>query len=86
MTLTLELPADLEARLEAEAARSGVPLEQYALGLLGGNRERGPLPSNGAELVDFWRREGVIGSRPDIADSLLHARAIRRQAERRCKD
>lgn len=38
---------------------------------------------SGAELVAYWRREGVIGSRPDIADSQAHARAARARAERR---
>jgi hypothetical protein len=34
MTLTLELPPELEARLKAEAARLGLPPAQYALHLL----------------------------------------------------
>lgn len=34
MTLTLELPEDLEARLTAEAARLGLPVNDYALQLL----------------------------------------------------
>jgi hypothetical protein len=38
---------------------------------------------SGAELVDWWRREGVIGSRRDISDSSGHARQIRQKAERR---
>ncbi len=37
----------------------------------------------GAILVEKWRKSGFIGSRPDIDDSLEHARAIRRKAERR---
>lgn len=38
---------------------------------------------NGTDLVAYWEREGVIGSRPDITDSLEYARALRRKAERR---
>lgn len=34
MTLTLELPADLEARLSTEAAEAGMPLTAYTLHLL----------------------------------------------------
>jgi hypothetical protein len=34
MTLTLELPQDLERRLNDEASRLGLPLEKYALRLL----------------------------------------------------
>lgn len=83
MTLTLDLPKDLEHRLTAEAMRLGLPVEQYALRLLGDVPSTGQHPANGAELVAFWRREEVIGSRPDIEDSQAHARRIRHRAERR---
>ncbi len=85
MTLTLQLPEELERKLSAEAARLGLPLEKYALRRLG---EESPVRSrleNGAALVAYWRREGVIGSRPDIEDSQAHAREIRRSAERRTR-
>lgn len=85
MTLTLELSLDLERRLTTEAARLGLPLEQYALRLLGDIPEGRGLPSTGADLVAYWNREGVIGSRPDIRDSQAHARALRHRAERRLK-
>ena len=83
MTLTLDLPKDLEHRLTAEATRLGLPIEQYALRLLGDVPKADRQPANGAELVAFWRREGLIGSRPDIEDSQAHARRIRHRAERR---
>jgi hypothetical protein len=83
MTITLDLPKRLERKLSTEAARLGIPVEQYALRLLGGQRTGKPRPSTGAELVEYWRREGLIGSRPDIADSSSHARRIRHRAERR---
>jgi predicted DNA-binding antitoxin AbrB/MazE fold protein len=41
------------------------------------------MPTNGAELVAYWKKKGVIGTRPDITDSVAHARALRRQAETR---
>ena len=85
MTLTLELSRDLERRLTTEAARLGLPVEQYALRLLGDTAPRAGRPTTGAELVAFWQREGVIGSRPDIPDSQAHARALRRGAERRLR-
>lgn len=85
MTLTLEIPNDLEHRLSTEATRLGLPLEQYALRLLGDVPTAVDMPTNGAELVAFWRREGVIGSRTDIENSQAHARKIRRQAERRTR-
>jgi hypothetical protein len=85
LTLTLELPPDLKRRLSAEATRLGLPLETYALRLLGDQPEPSDRPTNGAELVAYWRREGVIGSRPDIEDSQAFARKVRRQAERRLR-
>lgn len=85
MTITLDLPEKLERELAAEAARLGLPVEQYALRLLskqGGAAER---PRTGAELVEYWRREGLIGYRSDIRDSTSHARRLRRAAERRLR-
>ncbi len=40
-------------------------------------------PRNGEELVAYWKKEGLIGTRPDISASQKHTRRIRRQAERR---
>jgi hypothetical protein len=85
MTLTIELPHEVEIALAEEARREGVSLERYALSLLSG-RKSVPLPRNGAELVAFWQREGVLGSRPEILDSEAHARALRERAERRSSD
>lgn len=107
MTLSLELPPDLEARLNAEAARRGVSPAECALEVLDGTMpeadpavedeiraaldvvltgtwpEGEPRPTNGAELVAYWERHGLIGTRPDIEDSLEYAREMRRKAERR---
>lgn len=83
MTITLDLPKDLERELAAEAARLGVPVEQYALRLLSRQRRAADQLWTGAELVEYWRREGLIGYRPDIHDSASHARRLRRAAERR---
>ena len=83
MTLTLEISRDLEHRLTAQAVRLGLPLDQYALRILGEHPKAEARPATGTELVAFWRREGVIGSRPDIEDSQAHARRIRHRAERR---
>lgn len=56
MTLTLNLPPDLEQRLQQEAKRHGLPPDQYTLQLLEKN-----LPSNDEErrkelivLVQSW--------------------------------
>jgi len=83
MTLTLDLPQELESELATEAARLGLPISEYARRLLSSGRTPGASPKTGAELVAYWQREGVVGSRPEIADSQEHARAIRRQAEER---
>ncbi|HZF10359.1 MAG TPA: hypothetical protein VFE33_16335 [Thermoanaerobaculia bacterium] len=81
MTLTLDLPKELENELTAEAARLGLPVSEYARRLLSSGRTPGASPKTGAELVAYWQREGVAGSRPEISDSQELARAIRRQAE-----
>jgi hypothetical protein len=41
-----------------------------------------PAPRTGAVLLAYWQGEGVVATRPDIADSAAHARALREQAER----
>jgi hypothetical protein len=84
MSLLLKLPAKLEARLSEEAAENGLPLEAYVLRLL--DRGEGQsLARTGKELVDYWRKEGLIGSRPDITDSSAHARMLREKAQRRSR-
>jgi putative addiction module component (TIGR02574 family) len=42
-----------------------------------------PMPSTGAEVVAYWEREGLLGTRPDITDPSGHARALREKAEKR---
>lgn len=89
MTLMLEVSGDLERNLEFEAAELGIPVEEYAMRLLGGNRFELPpekMPRNGAELVAYWERAGVIGSRPDITDPEAYVREMRAAADRRSRD
>ena len=87
MTLTIELPQELERELTTEAERLGLPLSEYALHVLTTRRARAGenTPRSGAELVAFWRSEGVIGARPEIPDAQAHARRIRQAAERRLR-
>jgi len=80
MTLMLELPAELEARLQAEATRCGMQLEEYALQILQSGVQEQTV---GAQIVAEWQRAGVIGSRPDITDSQAHARMLRERAQTR---
>jgi hypothetical protein len=80
MTLTLDLPPELETRLQNEAERRGVQVEEFALQILqSGVREQ----TIGAQIVAEWERAGVIGSRPDITDSQAHARMLRERAQKR---
>jgi hypothetical protein len=85
MSLVLDLPPELESELVAEAARLRLPLAEYALRLLAGGRIHQPKPSNGAELLAYGRDEGLVGTRPDIADPIEYARILRQQAEKRTR-
>jgi hypothetical protein len=86
MSITLDLPQELESELATEATTLGVSLAEYVLRLLSTRSLVGPMPTSGAELVAYWRREGVIGTRPEITDSQAHARQIRHKAERRIRE
>ncbi len=83
MGITLELPDELEAALSDEADRLNLPLSEYILRLLATTRPQQTMPSTGAELVAYWQREGLIGTRPAGADSPEYARELRHRAERR---
>ena len=84
MSLVLELPPELESELIAQAADCGLPLSEYALRLLAGQSSR-PAVRNGAELLDYWQAEGLVGTRPEIVDAPSHARALREQAQKRVR-
>lgn len=84
MSLVLELPPELESELKAQAADAGLPLSEYALRLLAGQSSR-PALRSGAELLDYWRAEGLVGTRPEILDATAHARALREQAQLRAR-
>ncbi len=86
MTLILELPPRVEEQLTAEAASKGLSVAKYAERLLCAKVTAEHKPKTGAELVAYWKRIGVIGSRPDIKDSSRHARKLRRRAETRTRD
>lgn len=83
MPQTVELPDDLADALADEAARLGLSLPDYAVRLLTSARPGAAPVRSGAELVAFWRAEGLVGSRPEVADSQAHARQLREQAQRR---
>ncbi len=83
MALHLNLSKEAEAGLRAQAAALGMNLEEYAAKLLERSSTPPPKKMTSAEMVAFWKKSGVIGSRPDIKDSVAHARKLRRKAERR---
>jgi hypothetical protein len=83
MTLTLDLPKELVKELSVEADRLGLSLSEYALRILTAVRSQEAPPKTGADLVAYWQAEGLIGTRPEIADSQAYAREIRRAAEKR---
>lgn len=83
MTLTIDIPEELETELLDEARRLGLSLPEYTLTLLRMRQTNRDLPRTGADLVSYWQREGLIGTRPEITDSQTHARQIRQQVERR---
>lgn len=82
MRLELEIPDELQTRLAAEAVEAGTRLENYVLKLLM-QTSFPKKPQSGAELVEFWEEEGLIGTRPDIPDSQKHARLLREKAQQR---
>lgn len=85
MSITLDLPQELESELSAEAAQLGISLPEYVLRVLSTGFVIGKKPQTGAELVQYWQDEELTGTRPDIADSQAHARQIRQRAERRTR-
>jgi hypothetical protein len=89
MTLTLDLPPELEARLNSEAARRGLSPAECALEVLDVAMPDPSSPATPAEAVAEWEREGVIGiwsDRTDIPDSPEYARQLRQQAEQRASE
>jgi hypothetical protein len=83
MSLVLDLPAELETELAADAARLGLTLREYILRLLSGGHALSPAPRTGAELVAYWQGEGLVGTRAEIADGPAHARDLRGRAQTR---
>ena len=83
MNISLSLPSELEYELSTEASKLNLPLTEYILRILSFRPSLQNPPKTGAELVSYWESAGVIGSRPDIADSQEHARQLRSQSETR---
>ena len=69
MSVAIDLPEELEKELSAEAAGLGLSLPEYVLRILSTGIVIGKRPKTGAQLVEYWQSEGLIGTRPDITDS-----------------
>jgi hypothetical protein len=83
MPQTIDLPDELADALTDEASRLGMSLPDYAVHLLASARPSPTSIHTGADLLAYWQAEGLVGSRPDIADSQTYARDLREQAQRR---
>jgi hypothetical protein len=84
--ITIRISEEMADFLAFEAGEWDMSVEEYVLKVVMERRFALPahkIPRNGAELVDYWERAGLIGYRPDITDSVEYARALRREAERR---
>ena len=79
MSIVLNLPPELEHELAAEAADHGLPLPEYVLQILTSRCH--PRPHNGAKLLAYWQREGLVGTRPEITDAPARARELRGPAQ-----
>ena len=86
MSITLDLPEELQIELSAEATQLGISLPEYILRLLSTGSIISKRPQTGAELIEYWQSEGLIATRPDIIDSQAHARQIREQVEHRTRN
>ena len=60
MTITLELPQELEQELSVEAEKINLSLSEYILRLLSVRQVLNNPPKTGAELVNYWQKEGLI--------------------------
>lgn len=73
-----------EARLAAAQEADGADADDLFAVLTEARAKLAAHPLHtGAEILAYWRREGLLGTRPDITDPLEHAQALRQRAERR---
>lgn len=83
MSISVDLPPELESELCTEASQLNLPLSEYILRVLLMRQDVGNPPKNGVELVAYWQSEGAIDSRPEITDSQAYARKLRDESQTR---
>ena len=79
MTITLDLPTEIEARLEEEAVNAHITKEVLASQLIAMSLPPDSF-KNGAEAVDYWTQIGLGGmwaDREDMTDSTAWVRQQR---------
>ncbi|MFO0813234.1 MAG: hypothetical protein U0796_08455 [Gemmatales bacterium] len=84
MSILLNLPKRLEKQLHQEAASHEQPLEEYLLDLIQQARQpRSNSFQTTADVLAYWKAEGVIGVRPARTNSQKLARELRGTVEKR---
>jgi hypothetical protein len=93
MSIIVNLPAELEKTIAAEAAKAGMTVSDYIAGRLAAGQLDQGTPTNGSreskrrltgpEMVHRWKELGLIGYRTDITDPEAHSRRLREAAQRR---
>ncbi len=81
MSIVIDAPQQLESELSTKAGRVGQTLQEYVLNLLRSSVTSSQKLKTGAELVEYWKNEGVIGTRPEISDSQSYTHQLREEAE-----
>jgi hypothetical protein len=83
MTFVLDLPADLEQRLQQEAQRRGLSKDQVTLRLLDENLPATNQSSAVGALLQSWIDENDGGEQKETGDYLVRALDEDRVSERR---
>lgn len=73
MTLVLNLPVDLEKRLVEAAKREGVPVDAYAMRILGSQTSPADRRAELVSLLQSWIDEDDAGEQKDTGDYLIRA-------------
>jgi hypothetical protein len=82
MTVVLNLPDELEQQLQTKATELGLAIPEYILSLL----QQQTQPTNiqtGAQLVDYWEQQGLIGTRTDLSNVTEYADELRARSQNR---
>lgn len=83
MSFDVDVSKKAEAHLREQAVAMGLSLEAYAAKLLEASARPAAKALTGKKLVEYWAKQGVIGTRPEITDAVEHGRQVRAKAERR---